>query len=59
MKSMQETYFKRFKHFNVLSTTFRHGRNAEEKMEKVGDALLAVAVLTQYDIENGHPLFEV
>lgn len=59
MKSMQETCFKRMKHFNVLSTTFRHGAGTSDKLQKVGDAFDAIAVLTQYDIEHGHPLFKV
>ena len=59
MKSMQETCFKRMKHFNVLSTTFRHGSGTQDKLKKVSDAFDAVAVLTQYDFENGFPLFEV
>jgi len=59
MKSMQESCFKRLKQFKVLGYTFRHGNGTEDKMEKMRRSFNAVAVLTQYDIENGHPLFEV
>jgi len=57
--SMQESCFKRLKQFKVLGYTFRHGNGTEDKMEKMRRSFNAVAVLTQYDIENGRPLFEV
>ena len=59
MKSMQETCFKRFKDFKVLRESFRHGTGTDNKLEKIKTSFEAVAVLVQYDIENGHPLFEV
>ena len=59
MKSMQETIFVRFKSFNVLTAGFRHGKNTKDKMNKVGEAFDAVAVLIQLDIKNGHPLMDV
>jgi hypothetical protein len=59
MKSMQETCFKRFKDFKVLRESFRHGSGTEDKLGKIKVAFEAVAVLVEYDIENGHPLFEV
>ena len=59
MKSMQETLFKRLKDFKVLRESFRHGRGTEDKLKKITAAFESVAVLVQYDIENGHPLFEV
>ena len=59
MKSMQETCFKRLKAFQVLGGTFRHGKNKEDKLKKIGIVFDASAVLLQYDIENGYPLFEV
>ena len=59
MKSMQETCFKRLKGFGVLGGTFRHGKNKEDKLKKIGIIFDACAVLLQYDIENGYPLFEV
>ena len=49
----QETLFKRFKDFGILKQRFRHGF----EMHKM--VLQAVAVIVQYDMENGHPLFGV
>ncbi len=59
MKSMQETCFKRFKDFKVLNGSFRHGKNTEDKLAKIKSSFEAVAVLLQYDFENGARLFEV
>ena len=56
---MQETCVKRFKDFKVLRESFRHGSGTEDKLAKIQVAFEAVAVLVKYDIENGHPLFEV
>jgi hypothetical protein len=53
IKSRHETVNTRFKFFNILSHRFRHGK-AKHKM-----CFEAVAVIVQYDMENGHPLFEV
>ena len=39
--------------FNCLTKPFRHG------VGKHGQCFRAVAVITQYAIENGEPLFEV
>ena len=52
MKSMQETVFKRLKDFNVLRGPFRHSQGTEDKLEKI-------KLCFEYDIENGHPLFQV
>ena len=49
----QETLFKRFKDFGILKQRFRHG------VELHRTVLDAVAVVVQYDMENGHPLFDV
>ena len=49
----QETLFKRFKDFGILRQRFRHG------FEQHKVVLDAVAVIVQYDMENGHPLFDV
>ena len=48
----QETLFRRFKRFGILSQRFRHGIKQHRMV------LDAVAVVTQYDMENGHPLFD-
>ena len=49
----QETLFKRFKEFGILRQRFRHGF----ELHKI--VLDAVAVIVQFDMENGRPLFEV
>ena len=49
----QETLFKRFKDFGILRQRFRH----QYELHKM--VLDAVAVIVQYDMENGHPLFDV
>jgi len=59
MKSMQETLFKRLKDFKVLRGPFRHGQGTKDKLEKIKLCFEACLVLVQYDIENGHPLFQV
>ena len=53
IKSRHETVNSRFKFFNILDHRFRHGR------EKHKMCFEAVCVIVQYDMENGHPLFEV
>ena len=52
-KSRQETLFARFKNFHVLKYRFRHDINLHER------CLLAVAVIVQIDMDNGHGLFEI
>ena len=59
MKSMQETIFSRFSSFRVLSNGFRHGKNTDDKLEKIGLSFDAIAVLIQLDIQTGRPLFDV
>ena len=56
---MQETCFKRLKDFKVMRSSFRHEKNMADKLEKIKMSFDAAAVLVQYDIENGHPLFQV
>ena len=41
------------KDFGILRQRFRHGYELHKMV------LLAVAVIVQYDMENGHPLFDV
>jgi hypothetical protein len=52
-KSRQETFNSRLKSFNILDSAFRHGFHQHQMVFE------AVCVLVQYDMENGHPLFEV
>ena len=59
MKSTQETCFKRLKDFKVLRNSFRHGKNTADKLETIKVSFDAAAMLVQYVIENGHPLFQV
>ena len=59
IKSALETCNGRFKNFNVVSHSFCHGTGTEDKLKKVKCSFGACAVLVQYDIENGHSLFEV
>ena len=48
-----ETFNGRIKSFKILNHRFRHG------LKKHKDCFTAVCVLVQYDMENGHPLFEL
>jgi hypothetical protein len=59
IKSMNETCNGRFKNFKVVRESFRHGSGTNDKLKKIKLAFEAAAVLVEYDIENGHPLFEV
>jgi DDE superfamily endonuclease len=47
----QETYNRRLKHFQCLSSTFTNG------FGKHGIALRAVAVMVQYQMDNGSPIY--
>jgi hypothetical protein len=59
IKSMLESCNGRFKNFNVINHPFRQKGGTEEKLRKHKAAFEAVAVLVQYDIENGRSLFEI
>ena len=59
VKNREETVHSRLKSFNVLANTFRHGKGAEDKMEKHKACTEAVAVIVQFDFDCGHPPFEV
>ena len=48
-----ETFNGRMKHFKILSDIYRHDQGKHEY------AFVAVAVFIQYQMENGHPLFDV
>ncbi len=47
----QETFNRRLKHFSAMTETFRHG------FIKHGIALRAVAVIVQYQMDNGSPIY--
>lgn len=49
----QETYNRRLKHFEALSSKFKNG------FEKHGFAMKAVAVIVQYQMDNGSPIYSV
>jgi hypothetical protein len=53
VKARHETFNKRIKDFRILSEVFR------SDIKKHGLVFNAVCVLCQYDMENGHPLFDV
>lgn len=57
MMARHETVNKRFKDFNILSQVFRHSNGDPILNHK--PYFMAIAVITQYKIENGEPLFEV
>ena len=57
--SRQETLFKGLKDFKILADRFAYGRNTVERMALHKTAVEAIAVIKQYDYENGHPPFEV
>jgi hypothetical protein len=60
VKSLNETANGRFKSFKAVRESFRHGKKGtEDKLARIKVAFEAAAVLIQYDIENGHSLFEV
>jgi hypothetical protein len=52
-KCRQEAFHSRLKFFNVLTHRFRHG------VEKHQMCVEAVAVVVQYNMENGHPLMDL
>ena len=51
VRSRQETVNKRFKHFEILKVIFRND------LELHGDAMRAIAVITQITINQGEKLF--
>ena len=52
-RARHENFNGRLKIFGVISGKFRHGH------EKHKSVFEAVCVITQYQLENGHPLFDV
>ena len=59
VKARGETMHKILKSYNILKNRFYHGNNTEAKMNLHQMAVEAILVITQYSIENGHPLFDV
>lgn len=58
-KQRQESFHSRLKSFHVLAHPFRHGSSTKNKMALHKMCVEAICVIVQYDLENGHPLFEV
>lgn len=52
-RARHESFNGRLKNFKVLAEKFRHGHAKRKAVFE------AVCVITQYDLENGHPLFDV
>lgn len=52
-KARHETFNARIKNFKILDSAFRHG------FERHKTVFEAVCICVQYDIENGHGLFEI
>ncbi len=57
--SCQETIFKGLKDWRSLKHHFTYGRGTKDRMEMHKMVVEAIAVIRQYDYENGHPPFEV
>jgi hypothetical protein len=53
-QARHENFNGRLKIYSVLSGKFRHGH---EKHKSVFEAVCVI--ITQYQLENGHPLFDV
>ncbi len=59
MCSCQETFFKGLKDWRILKHHFAYGRGTKDRKEMHKMVVEAIAVIGQYDYENGHPPFEV
>ncbi len=59
VSSRQETFFKGLKDWRILKHRFAYGRGTKERMDMHKMVVEAIAVICQYDYENGHPPFEV
>jgi hypothetical protein len=57
--TQQETFFKGLKDWRILKHCFAYGRGTKERMVIHEMVVKAIAVIHQYDYENGHPPFEV
>jgi hypothetical protein len=56
-RARHESFNKRIKQFKVLSECFRHAKGANFKKHKI--VFETICVIVQYEMENGHPLFDV
>ena len=52
-RARHETFNKRIKNFGVMSERFRFGIHKHKMVFE------SIVVILQYEMENGHPLFEV
>jgi hypothetical protein len=52
-QARHETFNKKIKTYKILDQRFRHG------VQKHKQVFEAVCVIAQYEMENGHPLFDV
>ena len=59
ISSRQETFFKGLKDWKILRERFAYGSTTQERMKLHKMAVKAIAVIRQYDYENGHSPFEV
>ncbi len=59
VESRQETFFKGLKDYKILNDRFAYGCSTRERMDLHKTVVEAVAVIKQYDYENGHPPFEI
>ncbi len=57
--SRQETFFKGLNDWKILRCHFAYGNTTEGRKKLHKMAVEAIAVIHQYDYENGHPPFEV
>ena len=57
-KSRQETFITRLKAARVLISCFHHGISSDNKMKMHQICVHMIAVMVQYSIENGSPMFE-
>ena len=57
--SRQETLFKGLKDWRILKHHFTYGWDTKDRMEMHKMIVEAIAVIRQYDYENGHLPFEV
>ena len=56
--SRQETVFKGLKDWKILKHRFAYGNTTKERMKLHKMAVEAIAVIRQFDYENGHPPFD-
>lgn len=56
-KARQETFNGRLRSFKILSDLFRS--KGDDRVDKHRTVLVAACILTQFNIENGHSLFDV